>query len=180
MPFIYRYIDLEKEECVYVGKVTTYDHYDGLIRRHMEHKRDKWYLEIGDDKLLLQYIEFPSHTDVDILETWLIQYYGDQLKNKAKVGWGAPKIDLYFETLGKWRCFRGNVFQDKEEIRKQMLDLVDNLFKSTEGLTYDMEYGVALLSQKIKEIESDYRKSCKLGRYDLQGDFMAVKEKAER
>lgn len=99
MPYVYRYIDMNKHECVYVGKVKgDPDVYvDPLARRHDQHKREDWYLEIGDENLLMQYIRVPTHADADILETYFISAYEGtgQLKNKAKTGWGKATVSVW-------------------------------------------------------------------------------------
>ena len=50
MAYVYRYINLEAKEVVYIGKVTK-DHdvgFDPLLNRHRQHRGEKWYKEIGD------------------------------------------------------------------------------------------------------------------------------------
>ena len=104
MAYVYRYIDMNKRECVYVGKVMgdADIFFDPLERRHKQHSYDAWYKEIGGENLLLQFIHVPTHADADILETYFISQYEDtgQLKNKAKVGWGKSGVVLT-NTL-KW------------------------------------------------------------------------------
>ena len=106
MPYVYRYIDMTKQEVCYVGKVTHYKDigYDPLARRHEQHKREEWYKKIGDRNILFQFIETDSHTDADILETWLINYYcgSGHLINKGKMEWGKSNIDLLPYISGKW------------------------------------------------------------------------------
>ena len=106
MPYVYRYIDVTKQEVCYVGKVTHCKDvgYDPLTRRHEQHKREEWYKAIGDQNILFQFIETESHTDADILETWLINYYcgSGQLVNKGKIEWGKSNIDLNPYISGKW------------------------------------------------------------------------------
>lgn len=176
MPYVYRYIDLQKEEVVYIGKV-TYDKNDqgtdGLVKRHYQHKTDDWYKEIGDENLLLQYIQFPSHTDADIMETYLINYYDTgQLRNKSKTGWGKPSYDLYTAAInGRWISFLGSDFSCKDEISKQVSFLVESLMKSTEGLYFNVESGLSELNRKVLEIRNDMLKARKLSCYSAQDDF---------
>ena len=180
MPYVYRYIDLQKEEVVYIGKV-TYDKNDqgtdGLVQRHYQHKTDDWYEEIGDENLLLQYIHFPSHTDADIMETYLINYYDTgQLRNKAKTGWGKPSYDLYTAAInGRWRNFRQGPISTRDEISNQISFLVESLMKSTEGLCFNIEGGLSDLNQRIIEMRNDMIKAKKISRYDAQDDFLRTK-----
>ena len=69
MPYIYRYIDIDKEEVIYVGKVTRYKDvgYDPLKNRHEQHCREDWYKN-DSDHIVMQYIELDSHVDADIIE----------------------------------------------------------------------------------------------------------------
>ena len=108
MAFVYRYIDLEAQEVVYIGKVAgEKDVYiDPLKRRHEQHTREKWYQE-NSDNLVMQFIEVKSHADADILETWLISKYGTgQLLNKAKTGWGESALDLSPMLYGRWKTYQ--------------------------------------------------------------------------
>lgn len=176
MPYVYRYIDLQKEEVCYVGKVTTYEDlgtaYNGLVKRHSQHKTDDWYKKIGGENLLLQYIRLESHTDADIFETWLIQYYDTgQLYNIAKTGWGKPSIDLSLCIFGKWRNFRQNAFENQEEIYKQLLCISEGLWKQTEGLVFNVDYALNSFNTKVKELQNDLVKAHKISRFDMQEDF---------
>lgn len=103
MPYVYRYIDMNTHECVYVGKVKSDADIglDPLARRHDQHKREDWYKEIGDENLLMQYIHVPTHADADILETFFISAYEGtgQLKNKAKTGWGRATVSVWKPTI---------------------------------------------------------------------------------
>lgn len=176
MPYIYRYIDMQKEEVCYIGKVTTYDDYgkiDGLEKRHSQHRREKWYKEIGDENLILQYIKLDNHTDADIFETWLIQYYDTgQLYNIAKRGWGKSSIDFYSAIFGKWKNFGENYLQNKDKIFKQLSFFSEILWKSTEGLCFNVDYALKCFCENIKVLESDLQKAHKFSRFDMQDDFL--------
>ena len=175
MPYIYRYIDLQKEEVCYVGKVTTYDdnrYETGLGKRHAQHKREEWYKKIGDENLLLQYIQLGNHTDADIFETWLIQYYDTgQLYNIAKTGWGKSSIDLYSCIFGRWRNFRENAFNNENEIYSQLLYVAEALWKNTEGLCLNVDYALESFCERVKEIQSDLQKAHRISRFDMQEDY---------
>jgi predicted acetyltransferase len=94
---------MNARECVYVGKVKTDGDIglDPLARRHDQHRREGWYIEIGDENLLLQYIHVPTHADADILETYFISIYEGtgQLRNKAKTGWGKATVSVWKPTI---------------------------------------------------------------------------------
>ncbi len=178
MPYIYRYINLKDEETVYVGKVTTYYDqdatcpYDGLVKRHEQHQRETWYKDIGDENLLLQYIQLSSHTDADIYETWLIQYYDTgQLFNKAKKGWGSSEIDFSPAIFGKWRNFRKNNYKNAEEIQKAVHEMVDTFMRYTSYLELDIELNLKLLCDQIRKMKSDKDKCDRITRLEAQGDF---------
>lgn len=108
MPYVYRYIDMNKDEVVYVGKVTKekQDEYDPLKNRHLQHKREEWYKEIGFKDLCMQYIEVASPVDADIYESFLISYYNtDQLVNKAKTGWGNSRLKIDIINPKRWMLY---------------------------------------------------------------------------
>lgn len=153
MAYVYRYIDMNKRECVYIGKVMgDADIYvNPLERRHEQHKRDDWYKEIGDENLLLQFTRVPTHADADILETYLISQYEDtgQLKNKAKVGWGKSCVVstiikwenyLPYDQLDSWICdklhsvariiSKSFEFQSLNDAEKRSIDEVRNIFST--------------------------------------------------
>ena len=183
MPYVYRYIDLNKEEVVYIGKVTTYydkDNtciYDGLVKRHSQHKREEWYGKIGDENLLLQYIQVGTHSDADILETWLINYYDTgQLFNKAKLGWGEPGIDLYPCISGRWRNFRQGAISNTEEVTAIVRKIVDSFIRRTEGMSFNIETGLEWLCDDIREIRGDMVKASRISRFDAQYDFRREKK----
>lgn len=182
MPYVYRYIDLEKEEVVYVGKVTTYYDTDilakdGLLSRHSQHQRESWYKEIGDDNLMLQYIQLGSHTDADIYETWLISFYDTgQLVNKAKTNWGESNLDLYTCIFGRWRNFRQSSESNQNEIRKQVNWIVDGFIKATDACRYNVEGELKILCERVREIERDMRKAERMTRFISQDDYKRYKK----
>ena len=178
MPYVYRYIDMNRKEVVYVGKVTTYYDMDatcvndGLVKRHAQHQREDWYKSIGDENLLLQYIQLKSHVDADIAETWLISYYDTgQLFNKSKTGWGACTWDLYPHLFGKWKNFRQNSYKNGKEIRDQTDAIIDLFIKATDGCRHDVNNSLEWLCKKIKDIEKDMRKAESISRFDMQEDY---------
>lgn len=122
---------------------------------------------------MLQYIEC-SHTDADILETWLINLYGEtgQLVNISKMGWGKSSIDLYPIYGGKWRNYGQNRGQNAEEIYKMLVPLAENLYKWTEGLEINVENYLDIFCNRVREISKDLKKTYNLSRYDMQDDFL--------
>ena len=178
MPFIYRYIDLQKEEVVYVGKVTTYHDQDfmhphnGIDERHNQHKRDTWYMESdGDNNLLLQYIQLKTHTDADILETWLIQYYDTgQLFNKAKLGWGFPNIDLSSEVFGKWKDYKDELLYLDDMIRKKFDGLVNNYIYGSDTAE-SFKVGLEQLECDINQLKMEKIKQERIQENRKQDDF---------
>lgn len=184
MPYIYRYIDLTTEEVRYIGKVTKDADigYDPLENRHKQHKGEQWYKDIGDENLLMQYIELSSHTDADILETWLINYYckTGQLVNKAKMNWGKSNIDLYPVYGGKWRNWGQNRRVNQDMLYKSLLPIVDALIKETEGLEYHLDGALDYFASRVREIACDLRKTYRISRYDSQDDFLRVNKAKDK
>lgn len=180
MAYIYRYIDLKKEEVCYVGKITKFkDNWNNpLANRHKQHKGEEWYKDIGDENLLLQYIELDSHTDADILETWLINYYcpTGQLVNKAKMDWGKSNIDLYPVFYGRWRNYGQNKEMNKEKIYAALGPVIDDLLRESNGLEYDLDFALDYFNERVREMATDLRKSYRISRYDAQDDFLRVKK----
>ena len=97
MAFVYRYIDIEKNKVIYIGKVSGEAMDKPLEKRNKQHKsNDFWYKDHGGDKnVMLQFIELENAADADIYETILISK-GDQkyLENKSKTGWGTATFNL--------------------------------------------------------------------------------------
>ena len=179
MPYVYRYIDMTKEEVCYIGKITKYKDvgYDPLVNRHEQHRREEWYKAIGDENCILQYIEIDNHTDADILETWLIQYYDNgQLYNKSKTGWGKSRIDLYHVVSGRWRAYGCGTFRNREEIKKKLEVITDILMNGTEGLYYNLEPALEAFNERVRDMRNDILKAHKLSRYDMQDDFLRIKK----
>lgn len=174
MAYVYRYIDFSKKEVVYIGKVTKEPDlgYDPLRNRHRQHKGESWYKEIGDENLLLQYFEC-SHTDADILETWLINYYCEtgQLVNISKMNWGKSNMDLYPVFNGRWRNYGQNRGYNDNEIHRLLLPLVDSLVRWTEGLEVNLDNYLNEFCDNVKVIANDLKKTYELSRFEMQDDF---------
>lgn len=180
MAYIYRYINLEKREVCYIGKVTKdkTDTVDPLSNRHRQHKGENWYKEIGDENILLQYIEC-SHTDADILETWLINFYGatGQLVNIAKMNWGKSSIDLYPVFGGRWRNFGQNRYKNREAVYNMLVPIADTLLGCSEDLEYHLDFELEIFCHKVKSVAKDLEKTYRLSSYDMQDDFLRIATK---
>lgn len=169
MAFVYRYIDLNAQEVVYIGKVTKGGDIDPdpLLRRHQQHTREDWYKKNADN-LVMQFIEVESHADADILETWLISKYGTgQLVNVSKTGWGESKIDMWALTLGHWRTYQRGCGQSQDALYKA----ANMLYKLTEGLQYNVDSSLGIFCDMIKDIVNEKTKVDRLSRYDEQDIF---------
>lgn len=174
MAYVYRYINLKAKEVVYIGKVTK-DHdvgFDPLLNRHRQHRGEDWYKEIGDENLLLQYFEC-SHTDADILETWLINYYcpTGQLVNISKMNWGKSNIDLYPVFGGRWRNYGQNRMYNENEVFNLLAPLANNLIRWTEGLEINLDNYLDEFCDNVRIIAKDLKKTYELSRWDMQEDF---------
>ena len=181
MPYVYRYIDIQKEEVVYVGKVTKFPDrqacYDPLRNRHEQHCREDWYKE-NEDNLIMEFIEFDNPCDADILESWLINFYDTgQLVNKAKTGWGKSAIDLWPIVSGRWRIFGLNSGMRDEEIRSKANELVDTLKRYTEGYTVNVDSQLTYFCEQVKKIQREWKKAHRISRYDAQDLFLRAKNK---
>lgn len=169
MAFVYRYIDLSANEVIYVGKVTKERDigYDPLRRRHEQHMREEWYKKNADN-IVMQFIEVDTHADADIIETWLISQYGTgQLVNISKTGWGESKIDLWPMLFGRWRTFQRGCVQGREAL----YDAAEMLYKTTEGLEFNVESSLGMFVNMIKDITNEKSKVEKLSRYNEQEMF---------
>lgn len=173
MGYLYRYIDIDKEEVIYVGKVMGMKDvgFDPLTRRHEQHKRDDWYKTTGEHNIVMQYIEC-SASDADILETWLINFYAPtgQLYNKEKADWGESKIDLYPLIFGKWKNYKG-ALDIKENIKDRLYGLVENLYRQTEGLAYHLEADLENFCESVKNISKEISKTNKFNRFNTNDEF---------
>ena len=172
MAYVYRYIDLDKGEVVYVGKVTKHKDYkyDPLRLRHEQHMREDWYK--AGKNIVMQYVELNSHADADILETWLINYYdADQLVNKSKTGWGKCSFDLSSLLFGRWRTFGLNTGSNEDEATRIVSDMVRVLFKYSEGLNYNLDRQIEMMNDQIRHIAEEKRRAYLLSRFDSQEDY---------
>ena len=170
MPYVYRYIDLESEKVVYIGKVIGAKDvgYDPLRNRHEQHCREEWYKK-NEDNLIMQFIEVKTHTDADILETYLINFYDNgQLINKAKTGWGKCSIDLYTVIAGNWRTYGRGCNQTSDAAREAL----ETLYRTTEGIRYNVDTALNIFCGAIKNIEREHDKVDRLSRYDEQMLFL--------
>ena len=177
MAYVYRYINLESREVIYIGKVKgTRDNWcDPLRARHEQHMREDWYKENAEN-IIMQFIEIESHADADILETWLISKYGTgQLLNKAKTGWGESRIDLWAQTVGHWRTYQKGCSQSMEAIN----EAANILYRVSEGLEYNVDTALSMFNEMIRETVSEKSKICRLSRFDEQEDFLRTQKKPE-
>ena len=170
MPYIYRYIDIENEEVVYIGKVQGVNDMwnNPLKKRHNQHKHDEWYKQIGNKNLIMQYIELNNHADADILETWLISKYANtgQLKNKAKTRWGESNLELSDEVFGKWKTYGKNIALTENAIKSEMLPLIQTLIANSEGLEINITSALNTFNEKVIEISEDIKKSHKFSKIE--------------
>lgn len=188
MPYLYRYINTETEEVVYVGIVTKdselcnsldlAENKEYLERRHRQHKRtDSWYKEIGDDNLVMQYVFYESAIDARIAELWLINFYDTgQLMNVDGTGQLKSKLDLFPFIFGKWRNFGEDSLYNDEQIRLQLGCIISSLHKDTEGLRYNIETGIEYLSKRIREMHKEILKAQKISTLDKQDLFLRARK----
>lgn len=177
MPYLYRYIDLEKQEVVYAGKVTKYNDvgYNPLKNRHEQHCREDWY-KASKDNLIMEFIEFDNACDVDILETWLINFYDTgQLVNKAKTGWGKTSFDLWSSVENRWVVYGLDRSMNGQNIRGLANDLIDSLQKYTEGYTVNIDFKLNYFCDNVRDVQKELEKSSRLARCDTQGLFLRQK-----
>ena len=171
--FVYRYIDLEAQEVVYIGKVTKGcdADYNPLRRRHEQHMREEWYTRNADN-LVMQFIEVGSHADADILETWLISKYGTgQLVNISKSGWGESRIDMWALTRGRWRTLQKN-----SEAGYEGAEMLYELMGG-DGLPSDYDSPRGLFCSILKDMVREKDKVRRLSQCNEQGDFIRTKAK---
>lgn len=177
MAYVYRYIDIQKKECIYVGivKKSKDGAYDPLIQRHNQHKyNDAWYKEHGGiGNVAMQFIETESIGDADILETVYINFYSQtgQLYNKDKAdGGGIHIVDceaiikeyepLWFPFGIRQKWFSGTgagiemiesisaVFIDAEKLAIQLVDKKIRTY-ATEKDSFTEE-GIRILAETVK------------------------------
>ena len=157
-----------------MGKITKDKDvgYNPLENRDRQHSREDWYKEAGEKNLLLQYIEC-SHTDADIFETWLINYYctTGQLVNKAKTYWGKSSLDMSLAIFGKWRNFGQSTGDIEEKIRADVASIVNIFLKETDHLDYNIEPAIDQMNAEIRRIRDRLLKCRRISRYDMQDDF---------
>ena len=175
MPYIYRYIDLEKQETIYVGKVTGFKDMwnDPLTRRHRQHERDEWY-KANPDNIIMQFIEINSNTDADILETWLINFYdSEQLYNKSKTKMGKSALNLYESIFGRWQTYGLDSEKTVEELRYALSRMIER----TDGLQYDVDISLKLFCDTVKEIKLDQDKANRLKLCGSQSEYLRITNK---
>ncbi len=168
MSFVYRYIDLDKEEVVYIGKVNG-DELDCLTRRHEQHKRDSWY----NDSTIMQFKRLRTPADADMAETYLISYYAHtgQLANIAKTSWG--RSTYYLENMhGHWSDYASYYVHSGEGLRQQIIDIVDTFFRDISGGDFFNEGSLDCLCNRIREVNEERLLSSRLSRYDKDDDFL--------
>ena len=178
MCYVYRYIDINRKEVVYIGKVTKDPDigYDPLLNRHKQHKNDEWYKNIGSDYLVMQYIELENQCDADILETYLISIYDGtgQLANKAKTGWGKSKLFISNRrnSLIEWRPFACSENKTYDAIMKELSVAVNGLLRRTENLEFNVEANISVLSDSVRELASEHKKAFLFNSFDKNDDFI--------
>lgn len=170
MSFVYRYVDLGKEEVVYIGKVNG-DSLQDLYRRHQQHRSDSWY----NDRVVLQYQPAETPADADMLETYLISQYAHtgQLFNIAKTSWGRSRLCPKASVWGNWKDFFRAYAYHEDGLEERVTEVVRNFFKSTEGLDYHVEEMLDVLCDQIRGICKDMKLARELYReYGECEDFM--------
>lgn len=187
MAYVYRYINLDAREVVYIGKVKG-DEFENLIRRHKQHKREDWYKE-NKNNIIMQYAEVPTAADADILETIEIAYYADtnQLINKDKTSWGSPQ--LFLDGAGilesRWRTYGCTLHGEKcliEEIKRDLIRCVDEWWSCT--VRYDdlknddecIENVAKNLGTNVKSVLREILNGQKYARLRDYNDFRRIKQ----
>lgn len=168
MSYVYRYIDLDKEEVVYIGKVNG-DELDCLTRRHEQHKRDSWYT----GSTIMQFKRLQTPADADIAETYLISMYAHtgQLANRAKTGWGQSA--LFIQNLHRdWIDYARFYERAHDGLKQQVVDIVDMFFKDIQGGDFFHEGALDALCDRIRELQRERLLAAKLSRYDKDDDFL--------
>lgn len=108
---IYKYVDKETNEVVYVGKAVN------VQKRHYEHVHSgdvsEWFGEKGYE---VYTIETNNRTDADILETAMINYYKPKYNKFKMYGDVQTVIDLD-SILQKWKLYKPK-YKKREQIKK--------------------------------------------------------------
>lgn len=105
MEYVYRYIDDETGETVYVGISKC------LKDRIAQHKRDKL---ASINKAIIEYFPVKYHADADMLETYLISHYDTgKYFNVSKTKKGKCSFIDICDKL-PWKRFDGRVDKDIE------------------------------------------------------------------
>lgn len=165
MSYVYRYVDAEKGECIYVGKVNGCKDFgcDPLSSRHNQHKRDDWYKNHGGaENVFMEYCELKTAAEADIVETAMIAFYSGtgQLENKAKI-WGEQSVlditNLIWIPYGsKWAKENGSDPIDYlvAETTKRAKEYIDWAFHKKE---YDIQTIGLVVADKVTEALKDYK-----------------------
>lgn len=101
MEYIYKYVEKDSGQPVYVGRATE----SNWPRRLDQHKRDDWY---EFDKYEVYFYKVSTRTDSESLEAHFISKYGtDEYNNKAKARWG----ELTFVDEVQWEKYDEHTMQ---------------------------------------------------------------------
>lgn len=144
MEYIYKYVDKESGQPVYVGRAIDRN----WPRRLDQHKRDEWY-EFG--KYDVYFYKVATRTDSESLEAHFISKYGtDQYNNKAKACWG----ELSFVDEVQWEKYdERTMLKDRSSldvrysIALQKINCIDT---EVERLKHDLE----ILFNEISDIRA--------------------------
>ena len=165
MSYVYRYVDAEKGECIYVGKVNGCNDIgvDPLSRRHNQHKRDDWYKDHGGaENVFMEICEFEPQAEADIFETAMIAFYSEtgQLEKKAKL-WGKQNIvDVQKQTWipygSKWAKVAGEDPIDYlvEETTRKAKEYINRAFYEKD---VDITTIGLVVADKVTEALRDYK-----------------------
>ena len=120
MSFVYRYLDY-KGDVRYIGMVKG-DTFDCLIRRLKQHRSDGF-----RETWKIQYVEVPTRTDADLLESHLIGscQRPDLLVNKAKLHYG--RITICRPPSVVWEPIVDGLLSTKRQDVKARIQMYYNL-----------------------------------------------------